>query len=164
MNIKIEPGANVQIKDKPIVNVYGDIVQHKVIQVADGTAMKSSNELISAEQMARAIESVNGKGKAVDQYQKWLGVCCLLMGKYGYPKELQACCSRISKLPFREGALAFACKYENVRRFPGLYKFVYDFNNWDTYKPKNDEERKIFGECQNVAYALENAIQNALKT
>ena len=29
MNVKIESGANVQITDKPIVNVYGDVVQHK---------------------------------------------------------------------------------------------------------------------------------------
>ena len=29
MNVKIESGANVQITDKPIVNVYGDLVQHK---------------------------------------------------------------------------------------------------------------------------------------
>lgn len=26
MNIKVEPGANVQITDKPIVNVYGNVV------------------------------------------------------------------------------------------------------------------------------------------
>ena len=31
MNIKIESGANVQITDKPIVNVYGDVVQHKEV-------------------------------------------------------------------------------------------------------------------------------------
>lgn len=29
MNVKIESGANVQITDKTIVNVYGDLVQHK---------------------------------------------------------------------------------------------------------------------------------------
>ena len=29
MNIKIEPGAKVQITDKPIINVFGDVVQHK---------------------------------------------------------------------------------------------------------------------------------------
>ena len=30
MNIRIESGANVQITDKPIVNVYGDVVGTKV--------------------------------------------------------------------------------------------------------------------------------------
>ena len=30
MNIKIEPGANVQITDKPIYNIYGDVVQQSV--------------------------------------------------------------------------------------------------------------------------------------
>lgn len=33
MNIKIESGANVQITDKPIVNVFGDIVQHKEVHI-----------------------------------------------------------------------------------------------------------------------------------
>lgn len=35
MNIKIESGANVQITDKPIVNVnvFGDVVQHKEVNV-----------------------------------------------------------------------------------------------------------------------------------
>lgn len=37
MNIKIEPGANVQITDKPIYNIYGDVVQQKVVQVEDST-------------------------------------------------------------------------------------------------------------------------------
>ena len=37
MNIKIEPGANVQITDKPIYNIYGDVVQEKVVQVEDST-------------------------------------------------------------------------------------------------------------------------------
>jgi hypothetical protein len=37
MNIKIESGANVQITDKPIYNIYGDVVQQKVIQVGDST-------------------------------------------------------------------------------------------------------------------------------
>jgi len=33
MNIKIESGAKVQITDKPIVNVFGDVVQHKEVNV-----------------------------------------------------------------------------------------------------------------------------------
>lgn len=43
MNIKIEPGANVQITDKPIYNIYGDVVQQKVVQVDDGTNMKEES-------------------------------------------------------------------------------------------------------------------------
>lgn len=33
MNIKIEPGAKVQITDKPIVNIYGDVVQFKEVHI-----------------------------------------------------------------------------------------------------------------------------------
>ena len=35
MNIKIESGAKVQITDKPIYNIYGDVVQQKTVQAAD---------------------------------------------------------------------------------------------------------------------------------
>lgn len=37
MIIKIESGANVQITDKPIYNINGDVVQQKVVQVEDDT-------------------------------------------------------------------------------------------------------------------------------
>lgn len=37
MNIKIESGAKVQITDKPIYNIHGDVVQQKVVQVKDDT-------------------------------------------------------------------------------------------------------------------------------
>ena len=40
MNIKIESGAKVQITDKPIYNIYGDVVQQKVVQVDDGKNKK----------------------------------------------------------------------------------------------------------------------------
>lgn len=33
MNIKIEPGANVQITDKPIYNIYGDVVNEKNVLI-----------------------------------------------------------------------------------------------------------------------------------
>ena len=36
MNIKIEPGANVQITDKPIVNVYGDLNYEEIKIYPDG--------------------------------------------------------------------------------------------------------------------------------
>ena len=31
MDIKIESGANVQITDKPIYNIYGDVVNEKKV-------------------------------------------------------------------------------------------------------------------------------------
>lgn len=43
MNIKIEPGANVQITDKPIINVYGDIVQHKEEHIHYDAKSRSSS-------------------------------------------------------------------------------------------------------------------------
>lgn len=44
MNIKIEKGANVQITDKPIYNIHGDVVQQKIVQAADEN--KKAEELL----------------------------------------------------------------------------------------------------------------------
>lgn len=46
MNIKIESGANVQITDKPIYNIYGDVVNEKNVlpQVSSGKKKKTQSE------------------------------------------------------------------------------------------------------------------------
>ena len=46
MNIKIESGANVQITDKPIYNIYGDVVNEKNVlpQVSSGKKNKTQSE------------------------------------------------------------------------------------------------------------------------
>ena len=33
MNIKIDSGANVQLTDKPIYNIFGDVVQQKTVSI-----------------------------------------------------------------------------------------------------------------------------------
>ena len=44
MNIKIEPGANVQITDKPIYNIFGDVVQQKNILSTSPDNLKTESE------------------------------------------------------------------------------------------------------------------------
>ena len=46
MNIKIESGANVQITDKPIYNIYGDVVNEKNVlpQVPSGKKKETQSE------------------------------------------------------------------------------------------------------------------------
>lgn len=44
MNIKIEPGANVQITDKPIVNILGDVVQHNELHIHQDQVVENNKE------------------------------------------------------------------------------------------------------------------------
>ena len=60
MNIKIEPGAKVQITDKPIINVFGDVVQHKEEHIHFDAKPNSSSEV----QEAEIIEEEEKKPKA----------------------------------------------------------------------------------------------------
>lgn len=110
----------------------------------------------SDEQLAKAIQGICGKEKALNNYQLWLGVCCLLSSKYGFPNNLEMCCERIMQLPYDE--LELECKYENIRKFAFL-KFVKEgVEAWDDYQPK-DEEKKLFYGCKRVAQDLEKALQ-----
>ena len=43
MNIKIEPGAKVQITDKPIYNIFGDVVQQKTVLPSSANTSKSTD-------------------------------------------------------------------------------------------------------------------------
>lgn len=44
MNIKIESGANVQITDKPIYNIYGDVVKEKNVLPQVPSCKKKKNQ------------------------------------------------------------------------------------------------------------------------
>ncbi len=110
----------------------------------------------SDEQIARALLSINGKDKALNNYQVWLGACCLLKGKYGFPKSLDACCDKIISLPYG-CSLDIACKYESIRKFSYLNFVNEDVATWDSYQPK-DEEKKLFYGCHQVATELDKAL------
>lgn len=121
----------------------------------------NANIRTTDEKIAQALVAINGKGHAISDYQKWLGVCCLLSWKYGFPKNLQQCCEKIANLPYEEGKLELECKYESVRKFAN-YSFVKeDARNWGSYKP-NETERALFYSSYDVAQEFDNALQNIL--
>ena len=49
MNVKIEAGANVQITDKPIYNIFGDVVQHKEVHIHPEKEIQECEELVDVE-------------------------------------------------------------------------------------------------------------------
>lgn len=110
----------------------------------------------SDEELATAITAINGKAKALDEYQKWMGVCCFVQSRYDYPRELKACCEKLASLPFKSN-LEIPCNYGNVRKLQG-YGFVReDYRYWSTYKPSKTE-KKHFENCFDVGKALEKEI------
>lgn len=69
MNIKIESGANVQITDKPIVNVYGDVVGTKVAgNVAEG---QQSSTPPANNQQERDEEQFHFVHPELDEEEAW---------------------------------------------------------------------------------------------
>ena len=109
------------------------------------------------EQLVNAISSINGKGKMLDEYQKWLGVCCYVSAKCGYPIDLDACCRRLAVLPYKE-PLEYMPQYKSIRVY-ATWNFVKaGFNSWADFKP-NDQERNLFVKCRDVALALEYVLK-----
>ena len=109
------------------------------------------------EELADAIISINGKGKALDELQKWLGVCCFVQSCCEYPRDLKTCCERLAALPYKN-KLEIPCKFDNVRKI-AIYGFVReDYRRWVSYKP-NDTEKKNFDSCFDVGKALEKALE-----
>lgn len=119
-------------------------------------AKEDNKKQYSDEQIAKALQGICGKEKSLNNYQLWLGACCLLMDKYNFPRNLESCCERIMQLPYE--ALELECKYDNIRKFAFLRFVKEGVDTWDTYVPK-DEEKKLFYGCKRVAYDLEKALQ-----
>lgn len=148
-------GANMQNAQINVVVESGATVVYKQVALT-----KSDIPQVTDEYITNAICAINGKGKPLNEYQSWLGACCILSWKYGYPRNLKDCCERVNSLPL-EG-VEYICKYENIRKF-ATYSFVKeDARLWSSYKPL-ESERTLFNECLSVAQALDIEIQKQLE-
>ncbi len=121
------------------------------------TSIPSDYNIIPTdEDLADAISSINGEDKALDEYQKWLGVCCLVQSRYDYPRDLKVCCERLANLPYKS-KLKYPCRYDNVRKVAAYGFAREDYKQWSTYKPKSTE-KKYFDCCYDVGKALEKEL------
>ena len=153
-----------------ICNYFGGVTINKIV-INNGPYTQSGPEYFhyssnktkkssdySDEQIARAIKSINGKQNVLNNYQLWLGVCCLLSNKYGFPQNLEKCCERIKNLPYEGESLELECKYDSIRKFAYIKFLNENIDDWDAYTPK-DEEKKLFYGCKDVVKQLEIAIK-----
>lgn len=117
----------------------------------------SSAIMVTDEQMADAISNICGEGLPLDEKQKWMGVCCLVRARYGYPYDFEACCNRLAKLPYKK-SLYKECDWGSVRKL-AVYSFCQEpYDKWRNYCPKKSES-KYFDNCYYVARSLENELE-----
>lgn len=148
-------GANLQNAQINVVVESGAKVVYKEVN-----SSKNDVPHVNNEQLTNAIRAINGKNKPLNEYQLWLGVCCLLGWKYGYPRNVKDCCDLIDTLPL--DGIEYICKYENIRKFVTCSFVKEDARLWSHYKPL-EKERTLFNGCLSVAQALDVEIQKQLE-
>ena len=106
----------------------------------------------SDEQVAQALAACVGKGKVIDNKQKWAGAYWYLRWACNYPVDVQKFCERVKKLPF-EKPLEITCDYNNIRRFC-ICSFM-DYDARDIEKVKvSSMDQDIFSWCREIALKL----------
>ena len=144
------------------IHVYsmGNNIAQTINQTFNGNVYYGQNtdekQEVTDEQLADAISSICGKGKPLDEYQKWLGVCCYVSAHCDYPIDIGACCQRLAVLPYKE-PLEYMPQYKSIRVY-ATYNFVkVGYDSWKTFKA-NDQERNLFVKCYDTALALDKAL------
>ena len=117
---------------------------------------KEEKEHVTDEQVSKAIISINGSQKPLNEKQLFLGVICVLLSKYGWTGKISTCCTRINNLPMKN-LFEKACDYNSVKVLTA-YRFAsVDYKDWECYEP-SDAERGAFRKCKAVADAFDEAL------
>ena len=106
----------------------------------------------SDEQVAQALMACVGKGKVIDQKQKWAGAYWYLRWACNYPVDVQKFCDKINALPY-EKALEIPCDYNNIRRLCSCSFMDYDVRDMEKVKVSNMDQ-DVFLWCREVALKL----------
>lgn len=110
----------------------------------------------SDEQISKAIISICGDKKPLNEKQLYLGVICVLISKYGWTGKFSACCTRINNLP-KNDEFEKSCDYNSIKILTALKFATVDYKDWGSYEPR-DTERGIFKKCKAVADAFDEAL------
>ena len=115
----------------------------------------------SDDQIALALSRIVGKGKPIDNKQKWAGAMWLLRWECDYPSRAYDFCERIKTLPFPE-EIEIACDYNNIRPLSTLSFKNEDPRQIENVKySKNDEN--VFFQLKNVVNALQRELRNSAR-
>jgi hypothetical protein len=137
-----------------IMEVKGDNHYH-------AGCMNKGKTSISDEQISKAIISINGKNKPLNEKQLFLGIICVLLSKYGWTGNWSSCCERINSLPMKEQFYK-ECDYNSIKIITA-YKFAsVDYKEWSSYEPKTYEQA-IFKKCKAAAEAFDEALHEQIE-
>ena len=106
----------------------------------------------SDEQIAKALAACVGKGKVIDNKQKWAGAYWYLRWACNYPVDVQKFCERVKNLPFGK-PLEIACEYNNIRRLCTCSFMDYDVRDIEKVKVSSMDQ-DVFSWCREIALKL----------
>lgn len=119
---------------------------------------KEMKSKVSEEQISKAIISINGENKPLNEKQLFIGVICVLLSKYGWSGKWSACCTRINNLPMRE-MFEKECDYNSIKILTAFKFASIDYKDWENYEPSRSEV-SIFRKCKAVANAFDEALSS----
>ena len=140
-----------------VVGKSGNIIAKKTTINGGGTfGSNTTTDHFSDEQIARALLACVGKGKVIDNKQKWAGAYWFLRWVCNYPVDVKKCCERIAGLPYGQ-VLEIACDYDNIRRICTCSFMDYDPRALDKVKVSNMDQ-EVFTWCREIVLKLDEEL------
>ena len=111
------------------------------------------------EQIAKALSACVGKGKVIDNKQKWAGGYWYLRWACNYPVDVQKFCEKVKSLPY-DKPLEIACEYNNIRRLCTCSFMDYDVRDIEKVKVSSMDQ-DVFSWCREIALKLAEELGKA---
>lgn len=145
---------NIVGKNNGGVDVFGH--DNMFAKTINADAFKR-HKCFTDEQIAQALVACVGKGKVIDNKQKWAGGYWFLRWACNFPVDVKNCCERIMGLPYRQ-RLEIECDYDNIRRFCTCSFMDYDARALDKVKVSN-MDLDVFNWCREIVLKLDEELR-----
>ena len=150
-------GCNIYTGDNPqverSVGKSNDIIaKSATINGGGNLGSNTMTKHFNDKQIARALVACVGKGKVIDNKQKWAGAYWVLRWVCNYPVDVKKCCERIDSLKLPVPA-NLTCCYDSIRKICTLSFMDYDVRNMEAVRvSRNDQD--AFSQCREIAIKL----------
>ena len=106
----------------------------------------------SDEQITKALAACVGKGRVIDNKQKWAGGYWYLRWACNFPVDVKKCCERINDLPNSQ-KFEIPCDYDNIRKLCTFSFMEYDPRILDKVKVSSMDQ-DVFVWCREIVLKL----------
>lgn len=134
------------------INIAGDVN----IITNDNTKQRT---IISDEEIAQVLLSCVGKGKVIDNKQKWSGAYWLLRWACNYPVDINDFCKKIDSLKLGLPN-NLKCNYDNIRRICSCSFMLYDPRKMEDVKVSKTD-MPVFLWCREIVLKLIEEFEKA---